>query len=661
MDSINEEFAENASTQDNAETTAENGKVENFSKEETTEKPIKEEVSNKVLKEENPKTTFKDLGLDKALLDALDKKGYVTPSPIQEQVIPLLLEGGIDVIGQAQTGTGKTAAFGLPILQNLEEGYGRTQALILTPTRELAIQVANEIISFRGRKKINVVVVYGGQPIMQQIRELNKGADIVVGTPGRVIDLMKRGKLRTSEVEYFVLDEADEMLNMGFIDDIEWIMEECNEDRQMLLFSATMPNKIKKLAHKYMPDYKLIAVKSKEVTTKNTEQIYYPVFPKDRFKVLERILLMEPNFYGIIFSNTKLTADDITRKLLKDGIKAEALHGDIAQNQRERILKRFKDKQCTVLVATDVAARGIDVNDLTHVINYGLPQDSEAYVHRIGRTGRAGKKGTAISLVTNQDHKQLIVIEGIAKTKIRRAELPSADVLIEQRKDAIVVEVLETEVHARDRHFQEIAEKLLAEDNIEEIMVKLVKNAYGQQLNVSKFNPIKQPKTLDSNNSDEMRLFVAYGKNEGFNKQKIEEYFIEKAGVDEDVFLDVYVLNEFSFITVPTEVGIIILNTFKKIKKKGREIVTKAKAKGGGGGSRNSRGGFGGNRGGGRERRSSGSGRDRNRRSYGGGDRSSRRREGSSNGGNSGGSSFGGFSNNYGPKKKSFSSKRRRD
>lgn len=647
-------------------------------------------------KDGKSKVTFADLGLDSVLLDALAQKGYVTPSPIQEQVIPLLLEGGVDVIGQAQTGTGKTAAFGLPILQNLEEGFNQTQALILTPTRELAIQVANEINSFKGKKRFNIVTVYGGQPIMQQIRDLGKGADIVVGTPGRVIDLMKRGKLRTGQVEYFILDEADEMLNMGFIDDIEWIMEECNEDKQMLLFSATMPNKIKKLAHKYMPNYELVAVKSKEVTTQNTEQLYYPVFPKDRFKVLERILLMEPDFYGIIFSNTKLTADDITRKLLKDGIKAEALHGDIAQNQRERILKRFKDKQCNVLVATDVAARGIDVNDLTHVINYGLPQDSEAYVHRIGRTGRAGKKGIAISLVTNQDHKQLQAIESIAKTKIKRAELPSADTLVELRKGGIVEEILATEVHARDRHFQEIAEKLMAEDNMEEVLVQVIKNAYGKQLNVSKFNPIKQPKTLDGNDTDEMRLFVAYGKSEGYNNEKIEEYFIEKAGVDHDVFLDVYVLDEFSFITVPTEVGTIILDKFRSIKKNGREIVTKAKAKGGGGGGSrggSSRGGFGGgNRGGGRDRdnRSSGGGRDRDRRSgggersYGGGDRrssggrsndsggerrSSRSSEGgyerrssrsSDSGSSDKGSSFGGFSNNYGPKKKSFNSKSRK-
>ena len=667
--------------------------VKEKTKKQKTEKVEEDKDSEK---DGKSKVTFADLGLDRVLLDALAQKGYVTPSPIQEQVIPLLLEGGVDVIGQAQTGTGKTAAFGLPILQNLEEGFNQTQALILTPTRELAIQVANEINSFKGKKRFNIVTVYGGQPIMQQIRDLGKGADIVVGTPGRVIDLMKRGKLRTGQVEYFILDEADEMLNMGFIDDIEWIMEECNEDKQMLLFSATMPNKIKKLAHKYMPNYELVAVKSKEVTTQNTEQLYYPVFPKDRFKVLERILLMEPDFYGIIFSNTKLTADDITRKLLKDGIKAEALHGDIAQNQRERILKRFKDKQCNVLVATDVAARGIDVNDLTHVINYGLPQDSEAYVHRIGRTGRAGKKGIAISLVTNQDHKQLQAIESIAKTKIKRAELPSADTLVELRKDGIVEEILATEVHARDRHFQEIAAKLMAEDNMEEVLVQVIKNAYGKQLNVSKFNPIKQPKTLDGNDTDEMRLFVAYGKSEGYNNEKIEEYFIEKAGVDHDVFLDVYVLDEFSFITVPTEVGTIILDKFRSIKKNGREIVTKAKAKGGGGGGSrggSSRGGFGGgNRGGGRDRdnRSSGGGRDRDRRSgggersYGGGDRRSsgsrsndgggerrssrssdgggeRRSSSSSNSGSSDkGSSFGGFSNNYGPKKKSFNSKSRK-
>ncbi len=630
---------------------------------------VNEEVSKK---KEIKKTLFSDLGLEKNLIDALTSKGYEHPTPIQEQVIPLLLEGGIDVIGQAQTGTGKTAAFGLPILQNLEENYKKTQALILAPTRELAIQVANEINSFKGRKKLSVVVVYGGQPIMQQIRDLNKGADIVVGTPGRVIDLMKRGKLRTSEVEYFVLDEADEMLNMGFIDDIEWIMQECNEDRQMLLFSATMPTKIKKLARKYMPDYQLVAVKNKEVTTKNTDQIYYPVFPKDRFKVLERILLMEPDFYGIIFSNTKRTADDITRKLLKDGIKAEALHGDIAQNQRERILKRFKQKACTVLVATDVAARGIDVNDLTHVVNYGLPQDPEAYVHRIGRTGRAGKKGIAISLITNQDTKQLIIIEGIAKTKIRKEELPSADILVEKRKTDIVANILSTEIHARDQHYKDIAEKLLAEDNIEEVLVQLVKNAYGKQLNVTKFNAIKQPKSLNANDSDEMRLFIALGKNDNYNEKQIEEYLIEKAGVGEDDFLDTYVLNEFSFVSVPTDVGILILSKFKKIRKNGREIVTKAKAKGGGGGSRG-----GNSRGGGRSQ-NRGGGRDSSRRSFGGGrrnesrsggrrneGRSERRREGGNDrrekrSDDGGGNSFGGFSNNYGPKKRSFKSKRRK-
>lgn len=611
------------------------------------------------------KTTFAELGIEPAILAALDKKGYKFPSPIQEAVIPLLLEGGIDVIGQAQTGTGKTAAFGLPILQNIEEGLRQTQALILAPTRELAIQVANEINSFKGKKRLNIVTVYGGQPIMQQIKELQRGADVVVGTPGRVIDLMKRGKLNVSEVEYFVLDEADEMLNMGFIDDIEWIMEECNEDRQMLLFSATMPNKIKKLAKKYMGDYELIAVKNKEVTTSNTDQMYYPVFPKDRFKVLERILLMEPDFYGIIFANTKLTVDDITRKLTKDGIKAESLHGDIAQNQRERILSRFKDKKCTVLVATDVAARGIDVNDLTHVINYGLPQDSEAYVHRIGRTGRAGKKGTAISLISNQDMKQLMVIEGIAKTKIRKETLPDADSLIEGRKSEIAAAILGTIVSEKDKHFQDIAAELLLVGDAEEILVQVLKDAYRSKLNISKFDDIKQPKSLNSDDSDETRLFVALGKNAGYDNKGIEQYFMENAGVDSDSFLDVYVLDDFSFITVPFKEGVQILDKFKKIRQNGREIVTKAKAKGGGGGGGGNRfGGGGGGRSGGRDRDSRGGGGrsgggSRDRDSRGGGDR--RERSGGSDRGDrsSGGGSF---SNNYGPKKsgKSFTSKRRK-
>lgn len=667
------------------------------------------------------KTTFAELGIDSTILDALNKKGYKFPTPIQEAVIPLLLEGGIDVIGQAQTGTGKTAAFGLPILQNIEEGRRETQALILTPTRELAIQVANEIDSFKGRKRINIATVYGGQPIMQQIKDLEKGADIVVGTPGRVIDLMKRRKLDLSNVEYFVLDEADEMLNMGFIEDIEFIMDECNEDRQMLLFSATMPSKIKNLAKKYMGDYELIAVKNKEVTTQNTDQIYYPVFPKDRFKVLERILLMEQDFYGIIFANTKLTVDDITRKLSTNGVKAEALHGDIAQNQRERILARFKEKKCTVLVATDVAARGIDVNDLTHVINYGLPQDSEAYVHRIGRTGRAGKKGVAISLISNTDMKQLMIIEGIAKTKIRKETLPNADTLITGRKNEIVAAILDNEITDKDEHFQDIADELLLVESAEEVLVKVLKEAYRSKLNISKFDDISQPKTLNSDDSDETRLFVALGKNGGYDNKKIEEYFIEKAGLEQDAFLDVYVLEDFSFITVPFKEGVLILEKFKNIRQNGREVVTKAKAKGGsgnggggnrgggrersysGGGERSERSGggdrrersSGGDRFGGGERRERSGGGDRNERSGGGerrerssgggersdrfgggerkerssgGDRSERsgggeRRERSGGGERSGGTSSGGsFSNNYGPKKtgKSFTSKKRK-
>lgn len=591
-------------------------------------------------------TTFQDLGLEDAILDALKVKGYEIPTPIQEQVIPILLEGGIDVIGQAQTGTGKTAAFGLPILQNVEEGRRATQALVLAPTRELAIQVATEINSFKGRKRLNVVTVYGGQSITQQIKDLNKGADIVVGTPGRVIDLIKRKKLKVNEVEYFVLDEADEMLNMGFIDDIEWIMGECNEDRQMLLFSATMPTKIKKLAKKYMGDYELVAVKKKEVTTENTEQVYYPVYPRDRFKILERILLMEQNFYGIIFSNTKMTADDITRKLVKDGIKAEALHGDIAQNQRERILRRFKDRKCTVLVATDVAARGIDVNDLTHVINYGLPQDAEAYVHRIGRTGRAGKKGKAISLVANQEHKQLVLIEGIAKTKIKKEYLPDAETLLDNRKIEIVKNVVAEELYPSDEHFAEMADEILMLCDGREALVKALKKAYSSQLNLTKFKAIDQPKDLKSGGgaADEMRIFVALGKRDGYNKQKLEDYFVEKTGIDTDSFLDTYLLDEFSFITVPYNEGVIILNVFKKIRRNGREIVSTAKAKGSGGGGNNRRSGGGG---GGR--------RDRGRNSGGG------RKRGFSGKSSSGNQFDSGFSNNYGPKRKrNFQSKRKR-
>ena len=334
--------------------------------------------------------SFLDLGVSEATLKALDKKGFTSPSAIQTLVIPELLKERTNLIGQAQTGTGKTAAFAIPILETLDCD-GSVRAIVLAPTRELANQVADEMYSLRGKKEIKVLPVYGGQSIDQQIKKIKKGIDVIVGTPGRILDLMNRKVIKLNNLEYFVLDEADEMLNMGFIEDIELILEETNEEKKMLFFSATMPKEIMSIAKKFMDNYKLLKVKKEELTTDLTEQIYYEVKQEDKFEALCRVLDYEQNFYGIVFCRTKSEVDEVTNKLKARNYDAECIHGDITQALRQKALDLFKKKVLTVLVATDVAARGIDVSNLTHVINYAIPQEAESYVHRIGRTGRAGQ------------------------------------------------------------------------------------------------------------------------------------------------------------------------------------------------------------------------------------------------------------------------------
>lgn len=524
---------------------------------------------------------FKDLGLNASIVDALAQKGFETPTPIQEQVIPLLLAGKGNVVGQAQTGTGKTAAFGLPIVQNLKEKKGHVQALILTPTRELALQVANEIVSFKGDKKLFVTTVYGGQSIDRQIRDIQRGTDIVVGTPGRVIDLIKRNKLDLKNINYFVLDEADEMLNMGFIDDIEFIINQTNEQKQVLLFSATMPKKIMSLAKKYMGNYELIQVKKEEITTTNVEQLYYAVYAKDKMKVLKRILESNPDFYGIIFCNTKMGTDDVTRQLNQLDYSAEALHGDIAQNQRERILGRFKNKNCTILCATDVAARGIDVDDLTHVINYQLPQDPEQYVHRIGRTGRAGKKGVAISLISGSEKKQLKIIESIANTTLHKSELPSADELIEAKTTQIYLDIASSVVNKGDAYILELTDQLLENNNPKTILAATLKHFLKDELNASYYDDLKLPKTLASSSNSETRLFIAKGKKDNFTNETLQDYIINKAKIDRNAFLDTYMLDNFSFITLQDDDAELVLSAFKSIKNNGKSLIVKAKGRDG--------------------------------------------------------------------------------
>ena len=383
---------------------------------------------------------FEKLGLSEKSLLAISKKGFEEPSPIQKLTIPMLLKNEKDIVGQAQTGTGKTAAFGLPIMDNLTEGTGKVQALIIAPTRELAVQVAEEMNSFRGGRRIGILPIYGGQSYDQQLRRLKKGVEVVVGTPGRVIDHLNRGTLKLDELSFMVLDEADEMLNMGFVEDIELILSKTPEEKRVLLFSATMPTRILQLAENYLGKYEVVKDQTKQLTVDLTDQIYFEVRASDKFEALCRIIDVEKEFYALVFCRTKLKVDHLANALQDRGYDSAALHGDISQAQRERILEQFKKKRVNILVATDVAARGIDINDLSHVLNYSIPHDPESYVHRIGRTGRAGKQGTAITFITPSEYRQLMRIQRVSKSDIRKELLPNVKELIKLKRDRIVAE-----------------------------------------------------------------------------------------------------------------------------------------------------------------------------------------------------------------------------
>lgn len=356
--------------------------------------------------------TFEEAGLNPELLKAIDDLGFVNPTPIQEKVIPYLITTTTDLVALAQTGTGKTAAFGLPILEQIDVSSKTTQAMVLCPTRELAMQITKDIVSYsKYIKRVNIVAVYGGANIQGQIKDLDRGAQIVVGTPGRMLDLMKRKKLRISNIKTLVLDEADEMLSMGFKEELDTILSETPDDRQTLLFSATMPREIVGIAKKYMKNAKEIAVGSKNTGAENVNHCYYVVQARDRYAALKRITDINPKIYGIVFCRTRAETKDIADKLMSDGYNADALHGDLSQGQRDFVMGRFRQKHLQLLVATDVAARGLDVSDLTHIINFNLPDENEIYIHRSGRTGRAGKKGTSITIVHSRELHKIRAIE----------------------------------------------------------------------------------------------------------------------------------------------------------------------------------------------------------------------------------------------------------
>ncbi len=520
---------------------------------------------------------FSELGLSEKTIKALAKKGFEEPSPIQALTIPVLLKGEKDVVGQAQTGTGKTAAFGLPILEMIDKSNGNIRAIVLAPTRELAIQVAEEINSFATGRKLKIVPVYGGQSIELQIRQLKKGVDIVVGTPGRVQDLIDRKILKLDKLEYFILDEADEMLNMGFVEDIEKILESTNKDKRMLFFSATMPKEILKIAQNHMrKDYEILKVETKELTTNLTDQIYFEVKQKDKFEALCRIIDLEPDFYGIVFCRTKNDVNELTGKLNDRGYDAGELHGDITQKHREVTLNRFKARKLSILVATDVAARGIDVNDLTHVVNYAIPQEAESYVHRIGRTGRAGKEGTAITFMTPSEYKKLLQIKRITKTDIRKEKLPEIKDVILSRKHRIIESITNILQEGELNGFVDMAKDLLKYGSPEEIVASLLKSAYEDVLDTSNYNEIEEA-TVD--HTGKTRLFIALGRVDKITPKKLVEFIVKESNIDSSKIKGVEVYENFSFMSVPFAEAEVIIDIFKKVRKGRKPLVEKAKEK----------------------------------------------------------------------------------
>ena len=385
------------------------------------------------MSEHESSVNFKSFGLSEALIKVLDEVGYETPSAIQEQCIPYLLNGH-DVIGQAQTGTGKTAAFSLPLIDRIDISTNQVQLLVLTPTRELAIQVSEAIQTYaRHLKGLNVLPIYGGQSYDIQLRPLKRGVHVVVGTPGRVMDHIKKGTLKLGSLKALVLDEADEMLRMGFIDDVKWVMEKLPKERQIALFSATMPDVIRRVAEKFLNDPKIVKIKTKTATAQTISQRYWLVSGVNKLDALTRILEVETFDALLIFVRTKTATVDLAEKLSARGFSSEAINGDIAQNQRERTIQQLKKGKIDILIATDVAARGLDVERISHVVNYDIPQDPESYVHRIGRTGRAGREGKAILFVAPRERRMLQTIERITRQPITPMQLPSAKIINEQR------------------------------------------------------------------------------------------------------------------------------------------------------------------------------------------------------------------------------------
>src|SRR6201991_1884477 len=512
--------------------------------------------------------TFEGLGLDARLVQATDALGFTTPTPIQEQAIPVLLSGTKDLVGLAQTGTGKTAAFGLPLLQLVDEAQKHPQALVVCPTRELCMQIVSEIELFKKfLPGMHVIAVYGGTSIGLQIRDLKRGVQIVVATPGRLIDLIERKAINLEQIKFVVLDEADEMLNMGFQDDIEFILQNTPKRDATWLFSATMPPEIRRVSKKYMQAPTEITVGKMNTANKNIDHQYYVTSAHQRYETLKRLIDFNPGIYGIIFTRTKIDAQNIAEKLTREGYDIDALHGDLTQAQRDKVMGAFREKTLQLLIATDVAARGIDVKEITHVINYELPDDVEVYTHRSGRTGRAGSTGISLSIVHSREIGKLRQIERIVQNQFHKMEIPSGKDVCRKQFFHFMEKLLQTDIsHGHYESYVPMLTEKFAEVTKEEVLKRVAAMEYDRFLkyyeNAEDLNTrerSREPISRDSrggdrrdfnrrepgdgraksrdfnSNGDFTRLFVNLGTKDGFYKASFLQFILDMSDLKKDV------------------------------------------------------------------------------------------------------------------------------
>ncbi len=546
-------------------------------------------------------TKFEALGLQKSLLDAISDMGFETPSEVQQKAIPILLENETDLVALAQTGTGKTAAFGFPLIQKIDSDSRTTQGLILSPTRELCLQITNEIQAYsKYEKNIHTVAVYGGASITEQARQIKRGAQIIVATPGRMKDMISRRLVDISKIDYCILDEADEMLNMGFFEDIQDILSNTPKEKSTWLFSATMPKEVSIIAKKFMHNPQEITVGTKNAGTATVQHEYYVVGGRDRYPALKRLADTNPDIFSVIFCRTKRDTQKVAESLIEDGYNAGALHGDLSQNQRDLVMNSFRKKQIQMLVATDVAARGIDVDDITHVINYQLPDEIETYTHRSGRTGRAGKSGISMVIVTRSELRKIKAIESKIQQRFISKTIPTGMEICEIQLYHLANKIKDTKINEDVENYLPAINDVLQGIDREELIKKIVSveftrffNYYNKTKDLNTGDSGERGRDRNSDGNDEMptsgsvRYFINIGEKDGYDWMSLKDFIRDTVGLGQDDVFKVDVKDSFSFFNTDANVTEQILAQFTEFKVDGRFVnVEVSKSPGGGGGRR---------------------------------------------------------------------------